>query len=55
MDDNPLSDVDDLDERTFIVGNLFVLVSLGLNSLEVVGDGGLWVPTLVLREKEESR
>ena len=51
MDDNPLSDVDDLDEWTFIVGNLFILVSLGLNPLEVVGDGGFWVPTLVLGEK----
>jgi hypothetical protein len=52
MNDDPLPDVDDLDEWTFIVRNLFILVSLSLNSLEVVGDGGFWVPALVLRAKQ---
>jgi len=52
VNDDSLPDVDDLDEWTFVVRDLFILVCLSLNSLEVIGDGGFWVPSLVLKTRE---
>jgi hypothetical protein len=49
MYDDSLPDVDDLDEGTFVIRNLLVLVCLNFDSLEIVGNGSFLVPAFVLQ------
>lgn len=48
MDDDPLANIDDLDEGPLVISNLFILVRLDLDTLEVVCHGGFGVPSFVL-------